>query len=120
MAKKPAKKTTPTAPKQRGAKTQWIKDYLANNPEAKLREVSEAAEAAGMGKVQHVQFASAGGKIKKRDGWISGGKKGKSGNNAIMAAAALLKATGSIKEAQEVLRQVAEIVDVMKGDKVPF
>lgn len=121
MAKKTPPKKSPKAEKApRGAKTQWIKDYLAGNPDAKLREVSDAAVAAGLGKVQHVQFVAGGGKVKKRGGWVSGGKKGKGSNSAVFLAAQLLKATGSIKEAQAVLNQVAEIVEALKGERVPF
>jgi len=120
MAKKTApKKSPPTAEKApRGAKTQWIREYLEKNPEAKLRQVSEAAEAAGMGKVQHVQFVSAGGKASRRAS--ASADDDRRNGKVVEAAISFLTLAGGLDKAMAVLEQVDTVAKAIRKSKVPF
>jgi len=120
MAKKtsPKKSAQPAEKAPRGAKTQWIREYLEKNPEAKLREVSEASEAAGMGKVQHVQFVTAGGKASRRAS--ASADDDRRNSKVVEAAINLLTLAGGMDKAVAVLEQVDVVAKAIRKSKVPF
>lgn len=110
---------------ERGAKSAWIKDYLAKHPDAKMKEVSEASEKAGMGRVQHVQFVGNGGKSNsKLKRTLKKGVKAALSNSEVGGVAArkaairLIAETGSIAEAKRIFAEICEVAEAVT--KTPF